>query len=205
MILIALLVSPNLSFSLFLLVIALSVLLRCTTSIYPIVIVQPFFFSYFVLVIILSVLLSIPTSDYPLGIFKPFFGSCIVCPSLICGFWLPLEHLQLFFLYVFVWYIVLVLSVLLRITTSSYPFGIFKSFLLLLFLLLLFYFWVIVLSDHLWFPDSSYSFGIFKSFFLLFFFVVIVLSDHFLFPCSNYPFERERVDHVQTRYSLSDK
>jgi hypothetical protein len=42
------------------------------------------------------------------------FGHCVVCPSSIYGFWLPL------------WYILtIVLSVLLRYTDSNYPFGIF--------------------------------------------------------------------------------
>jgi hypothetical protein len=47
---------------------------------------------------------------------------CVVCPSSIYGFWLPL------------WYLLaIVLSVLLRFTDSDYPFGIFKLFIHYLF------------------------------------------------------------------------
>ena len=41
------------------------------------------------------------------------FGHCVVCSSSICGFWLPIWHLQTFLL-------VIVLSVLLRFRTSDY-------------------------------------------------------------------------------------
>jgi hypothetical protein len=48
------------------------------------------------------------------------FCHCIVCSSLIYGFWWPL------------WYLfAIVLSVLFRFTASDYPFGIFKLFLML--------------------------------------------------------------------------
>jgi hypothetical protein len=60
---------------------------------------------------VLSVLLWFTDSDYPFGIFWPLcclsffdlpilitplvsFGHCVVCPSLIYGFWLPLLYLQ---------------------------------------------------------------------------------------------------------------
>jgi hypothetical protein len=84
------------------------------------------------LAIVLSVLLPYTNSDYSFGIFWPLcflsffdirilitplvsFGHCVVCPSSIYGFWLPL------------WYILaIVLSVLLRYTDSDYPFVIFK-------------------------------------------------------------------------------
>jgi hypothetical protein len=85
---------------------------------------------WYLLAIVLSVLLRLTTSDYPFGIFWPLcclsfdwrllitpllsFGHCVVCPSSIGDFWLPL------------WYLLaIVLSVLLRLTTSDYPFGIF--------------------------------------------------------------------------------
>jgi hypothetical protein len=80
-------------------------------------------------VIVLSVLLWFTSSDYLFGIFLSLcclsffdlhllitplvsFCHCIVCPSLIYVFWLPL------------WYLfVIVLSVLLWFTSSDYPFG----------------------------------------------------------------------------------
>jgi hypothetical protein len=77
--------------------------------------------------------LRLTTSDYPFGIFWPLcclsfdwrllitllvsFDHYVVCPS-IDVFWLPL------------WYLLtIVLSLLLRLTTSDYPFGILKIFL----------------------------------------------------------------------------
>jgi hypothetical protein len=86
---------------------------------------------WYLLAIVLSVLLRFTDSDYPFGIFWPLcclsffdlriliallvsFGYCVVCPSSIYGFWLPL------------WYLLaIVLSVLLRFTDSDCPFGIF--------------------------------------------------------------------------------
>ena len=71
---------------------------------------------WYLLTIVLSVLLWITASDYPFGILDlrllitllVSFDHCVVCPSLIYGFWLPL------------WY--------LRFTAFDYPFGIFKLF-----------------------------------------------------------------------------
>ena len=86
---------------------------------------------WYLLAIVLYVLLWFTASDYPFGIFWPLccmsffdlqllitplvsFGHCVVCPSLIYSFWLPL------------WYLLaIVLYVLLRFTASDYPFGIF--------------------------------------------------------------------------------
>ena len=85
----------------------------------------------YLLTIVLSVLLWFMPSDYPFGMFWPLyrlsyfdlclliiplgiFGHCIVCPSSIDAFWLPL------------WYLVaIVSSVLLWFMPSDYPFGIF--------------------------------------------------------------------------------
>ena len=84
-------------------------------------------------VIVLSVLLWFTSSDYPFGIFLSLyclsffdlhllitslvsFCHCVVCPSLIYIFWLPLWYLS-----------VIVLSVLLWFTSSDYLFGIFLS------------------------------------------------------------------------------
>ena len=89
----------------YLLTIVLSVL-WFTASDYP-------FGIFTLLTIVLSVLLWFTASDYPFGILDlrllitllVSFDHCVVCPSLIYGFWLPL------------WY--------LRFTASDYPFGIF--------------------------------------------------------------------------------
>jgi hypothetical protein len=80
---------------------------------------------------VLSVLLQFTVSDYSFGIFWPLcclpffslqflitplvsFAHCVVCPSSVYGFWVPL------------WYLLaIVLSVLLQFTVSDYPFGIF--------------------------------------------------------------------------------
>ena len=89
---------------------------------------------WYLLAIMLSVLLWLTASDYLFGIFWPlcclsfcdwqllithlvYCGHCVVCP-VIDSFWLP------------IWYFVsIVLSVLLWLTASDYPFGIFKLFL----------------------------------------------------------------------------
>ena len=86
---------------------------------------------WYLLAIALSVLIRFTSSHYPFGIFWPLyclsfyalrllitplvsFGHCIVCPSTLYVFSLPL------------WYLLaIVLSVLLRFTASHYPFGIF--------------------------------------------------------------------------------
>jgi hypothetical protein len=84
---------------------------------------------WYFLAVVLSVLLWFTDSDYLFGIFWPLccqsffdlrilitslvsFDHCVVSPSLIYGFWLPL------------WYLLaIVLSVLLRFTDSDYLFG----------------------------------------------------------------------------------
>jgi len=91
---------------------------------------------WYLLTIVLSVLLLFTASDYLFGIFWPLyclsffylqllitslvsFVHCVVCPSSIYSFWLPL------------WYLLsIVLSVLLRFTDSDYLFCIFKLLLL---------------------------------------------------------------------------
>ena len=148
---------------------------------------------WYLLVIVLSVRLWYTDSDYLFGIFWPLccltffdlqilitpvvsFGHCVVWPSSIYRFWLPL------------WYLLaIVLSVLLRITDSDYLFGIFWPLCCLTFFdlqilitplvsfghcvvcsslrywlwLPLWYFLAIVLSDLLRFTDSDYLFVIF--------------------------------------------
>ena len=168
----------------YLLAIVSSVLLWCMPSDYPFGIFWP---------LISSVLLRLMPSDYPFGILWPLyrlsyfdlcllittlvsFGHCIVCPTLICAFWLPL------------WYLLaIVSSVLLWFMPSDYHYGIFWPLYRLsyfdLYLLIaplvsfghcivcptsMYAFWLpiwyllaIVSSVLLWFVPSDYPFGIF--------------------------------------------
>jgi hypothetical protein len=78
----------------------------------------------------------------------PFsFGHCVVCPSSIYGFWLPLWHLQSF-LVLFI--LAIVLSVLLPSMASDYLFDIFNLFLSFLFwplcCLSFFHLWLLITS-----------------------------------------------------------
>jgi hypothetical protein len=146
---------------------------------------------WYLLAIVLSVM-RLTASDYPFGIFWPLcclsfcdwqflitylvsFGHCVVCPSVIDSLWLP------------IWYrVAIVLSVLLRLTASYYPFVIlwplyclsFCDWQLLIshlvscvhcvvcpsvidsFWLPIWYPLAIVLSVLLWFTTSDYPFGI---------------------------------------------
>ena len=86
---------------------------------------------WYLLAIVLSVFIRYRDSDYSFGICWPLccqfffdiriqitplvsFGHCVICPSLIYGFWLPL------------WYLLaIVSSALLWYKDSDYPFGIF--------------------------------------------------------------------------------
>ena len=113
----------------YLVAIAFSVLPRFTTSDYPFGILWPLY-CLSLLDFVLSVIPRYTTFDYPFGILWPLCclsfldlrlmiilfvscGHCIVCPSSIYDFWLLL------------WYLVaILLSVLPRVTTSDYPFGI---------------------------------------------------------------------------------
>ena len=162
-------------------------------------------FVLFLLAIVLSVLLRFTDFDYLFGIFWPLyclsfdllilitslvsFGHCIVCPSSIYGFWLPL------------WYLLaIVLSVLLRFTDFDYLFGIFWPLYCLSFFdlrilitslvsfghcivcpssiygfwLPLWYLLAIVLSVLL-FTDFDYLFGIFWPLYCLSFFDLRIL------------------------------
>ena len=126
----------------------------------------------YLLAFVLSVLLWFTDSDYLFIIFWPLcclsffdlriliipsvsFGLCLVCPSLIYRFWLPLQYLLAF-----------VLSVLLWFTDSDYPsvsFGICVvcPSLIYRFWLPLQYLLAFVLFVLLWFTDSDYPFSIF--------------------------------------------
>ena len=156
---------------------------------------------WYLLAIVLSVLLRFTDSHYPFGIFCPLcclffldlrilitrlvsFVHCVVCSSQIYGFSLPL------------WYLLaIVMSVLLRLTDSHYPFGIFWPLCCLFFLdlrilisplvsfghcafcssqiygfsLPLWYLLAIVCSVLLRFTDSHFPFGIFWPLCFLFF------------------------------------
>ena len=154
---------------------------------------------WYLLVIVLSVFHWFTASDFPFGIFwslyclsfidlrlliSPLvsFGHCIVCLSLIYGFWFPLWYL-----------LVIVLSVFHWITASDFPFGIIWSLYCLSFielrllisplvsfghcivcLSLIYSFWfplwyhlVIVLSVFHWFTASDFPFGIIWSLYCL--------------------------------------
>ena len=188
----------------YLLSIVLSILLRLMDSHYPFGIFQPLCCLFFLdLRILITPLVSfvhcvvcssqISDSHYPFGIFCPLcclffldlwilitrlvsFVHCVICSSQIYVFSLPL------------WYLLaIVISVLLRLTQSHYPFGIFWPLCCMFFLDLrilitplvsfvhcvvcssqvygfsfpLWYLLAIVLSVLLRFMDSHYPFGIF--------------------------------------------
>ena len=114
--------------------------------------------------ILLSVLLRITSSDYPFGLIRRFAYS-IVCPSYYV-FWLPLWSHQRFYLFYCLSFFVLrllttplvsshvlsiLLSVLLRITSSDYPFGFFTRFV-----------YSIVCPSSYY--DSDYPFGLIRRF-----------------------------------------
>ena len=145
---------------------------------------------WYLVAVVLSVLPRLTTSDCPFGILWPLYflsfldlrllitpfvscGHCIVFPSSIYDFWLPL------------WYLVaVVLSVLPRFTTSDYPFGIlwplyFLSFLDLRLLIIPF-----VSCGHcIVFLSSIYDFWL-----PLWYLVAVVLSVLPRFTTSDYPF-----------------
>ena len=161
--------SFSLSLSPFSFVIVLSVVLLFTlliTSLVP----SSFSLSFcpFHFVIVLSVLLLFTASDYLFGTFKLlfvllpfFFFHCIVCPSSIYCFWLPLWYLQaslcpfaffLLSLYCLSFYLLLLITSLVpsSFSLSFCPFH-----------------FVIVLSVLLLFTASDYLFGTFKLLFVL--------------------------------------
>ena len=144
-------------------------------------------FCPFHFVIVLSVLLLFMASDYLFGTFKLlfvplpfFFCHCIVCPSSIYCFWLPLWYLQaslcpfvffllsLYCLSFFYWRFLITSLVSSSFSLSFCPFSFF-----------------IVLSVVLLYTASDYPFGIFKLFFVLlpFFFCHCIV-----YPSSIYGF-----------------
>ena len=197
-------VSPSSSYGFwlylwYLLAIVLSVLLRVTASDYPFGIFWPLCCqSFFELRLLIIPLVSFGhcvvspstsyASDYPFGIFWPLccqsfyeiwlliiplvsFGHCVVSPSSSYGFWLSL------------WYLLaIVLSVLLRVTASNYPVGIFwplccQSFFELRLLII-----PLVSFGHCVVSPSSYGFWL-----SLWYLLAIVLSV-LRVTASDYPF-----------------
>ena len=146
------------------------------------------------LLYLVAIVLSFPprftTSDYPFGILWPLYclsfldlrllitplvscGHCIVCPSSIYDFWLPL------------WYhVAIVLSVLPRFTTFDYPFGILWP----LYCLSVLDLWLLIIpfvscGHCIVFPSSIYDFWL-----PLWYLVAVVLSVLPRFTTSDYPF-----------------
>ena len=185
----------------YLLVIVLSVLLRFTLLITPLVsfghcivcLSTLYGFSlllWYLLAIVLSVLVRFPASHYPFGIFGSLyclsfdalrllitllvsFGHCIVCPSTLYGFSLP------------IWYLLaVVLSVLLRFTASHYSFGIFWPLFCLSFYALRLLITPLVSFGHcIVCPSTLYGFSL-----ILWYLLAIVLSVLLRFTASHYPF-----------------
>ena len=145
---------------------------------------------WYLLAIVLFVLLRITDSDYLFVIFWPLccltffdlqilitpllsFGHCVVWPSSIYTFWLPL------------WYLLaIVLSDLLRFTDSDYSFGIFWPLCCVTFFDLQIMITPLVSFGHcVVFPSSNYRFWL-----PLWYLLAIVLSDLLRFTDSDYTF-----------------
>ena len=181
--------------------IVLSVLPRFTTSDYPLVscghcIVCPSSIDdfwlplWYLVAVVLSVLPRFTTSNYPFGILRSFYclsfldlrllitplvscGHCIVCPSSIYDFWLPLWYLK-----------AIVLSVLPQFTTSDYLFCILWPLYCLSFLDLRLLITSLVACGHCIFcPSSIYDFWL-----PLWYLVAIALSVLPWFTTSDYSF-----------------
>ena len=157
----------------------------CPSSIYDFWL--PFWYP---VAIVLSVLPRFTTSDYPFGILWPLYclsfpdlrllitllvscGHCIVCPSSICDFWLPL------------WFLVaIVLSVVPGFTTYDYPFGILWPLYCLSFFDLRLLITLLVSCGHcIVCPSSIYDFWL-----PFWYLLAIVLSVLPRFTTSDYPF-----------------
>ena len=139
-------------------------------------------FILFLLAIVLSVLLRFTDFDYLFGIFWPLyclsfyllilitslvsFGHCIVCPSSIYGFLLPL------------WYLLAIVLSVLLFTDFDYLFGMFWPLYCLSFYLRiwlpLWYLLAIVLS--VLFTDFDYLFGIFWPLYCLSYLRILITS-----------------------------
>ena len=194
---------------LYLVAIVLSFPPRVTTSDYPFGILWPLYCLSFLdlrllitpLVscgVVFSVLPRFTTSDYPLV----SCSHCIICPSSIYDFWLPLWYLVAIVLSVLprfciichssiydfwlpLWYLVaIVLSALPRFTTSDYPLGILRPLYCLSFLNLRLLITPLVSCGHcIVCPSSFYDFWLPR-----WILVAFILSFPPRFPTSDYPF-----------------
>ena len=145
---------------------------------------------WYLLTIVLCILLPFTASDYPFGICWPlycvsffhlrllitplvFVDHCIVYPSSIYGFWLPL------------WYLLtIVLCILLPFTASDYPFGICWPLYCVSFFHLRLLITPLVFVDHcIVYPSSIYGFWL-----PLWYLLTIVLCILLPFTASDYPF-----------------
>ena len=145
---------------------------------------------WYLLAIVLSDLFRFTDSDYTFGIFWPLccltvfnlqnlitplvsFGHCVVWPSTIYRFWLPL------------WYLLaIVFSDLLRFTDSDNTFGVFWSLCCLLFFdILILITYLVSFGHYVVWPSSIYRFWLH-----LWYLLVIVLSDLLRFTDSDYLF-----------------
>ena len=145
---------------------------------------------WYLVAIVLSVLPRFTIYDYHFGILWPLYclsvldlrllitplvscGHCIVCPSSIYDFWLPLWYLK-----------AIVLSVFPQFTTSDYPFGIMWPLYCLSFLVLRFLITPLVSCGlYIIFPSSISDFWL-----PLWYLVAIALSVLPRFTTSDYPF-----------------
>ena len=185
----------------YLLTIVLCILLPFTASDYPFGICWPLYcvsffhlrfwlLLWYLLTIVLCILLPFTASDYPLGICWPLYcvsffhlrllitplvsvDHCIVYPSSIYGFWLPL------------WYLLtIVLCILLPFTASDYPFGICWPLYCVSFFHLRLLITPLVSVDHcIVYPSSIYGFWL-----PLWYLLTIVLCILLPFTASDYPF-----------------
>ena len=162
--------------------------------------------------IVLSVLLRFTAADYPFGVLWPlcclsFFAlrllitplvscdHCVVCPSQIYGFWLPLwclmgivlsVLLRLYCCWLPLWCLVVIVLSVLRFTASDYPFVCPSS--LYGCWLPLWYLVAIVLSVLLRVTASDYLFGILwplccLSFFALRLLITPLVSSNLSYMC----------------------
>ena len=145
---------------------------------------------WYLVAIVLSVLPRFTTYDYHFGILWPLYclsvldlrllitplvscGHCIVCPSSIYDFWLPLWYLK-----------AIVMSVLPQFTTSDYPFGIMWPLYCLSFLVLRFLITPLVSCGlYIIFPSSISDFWL-----PLWYLMAIVFCVLPRFTISDYPF-----------------
>jgi ubiquitin-protein ligase len=142
---------------------------------------------WYLLTIVLSVLLWLTASDYPCGIFWPLcclscdwqllithlvsFGYCVVCPSAIDSFWLP------------IWYLVAILLSVLRLIASDYPFGIFWPLCCLSFCD-----WQVLITHLVFFGHYVVCPSVIYSFWLPMWYLLAIVLSVLRLTASDYPF-----------------